>query len=250
MRWNVLVAGSVLVLSAVAQACVTSADDGVVAMNLATGETREFAADEDVPDGWVTCDEDASCPDPLACDQIDESACLVRSDCAPIYAADGDFDGCVDGGEPTCEEEACGPAPGMPAFECYDGTIGGFTGRCLAHEDGECGWEILDCPEPPSCEASDCPDPAPGAPNYLCEDGSTAGPACLPASDGSCDWAILECPEDGTCDDEAKCGPALGMPAYVCEDGSVGGNTGKCLDNGDDTCSWEIRECPEENQGG
>ncbi len=241
--------GGLLVAVAFAQACsVTTDDGGVVAMNRATGEIREFDSDADVPDGWVTCDDASSCPDPIACGEIDEAACLVRTDCAPIYDDAQSFVGCVDGGVQTCTEDQCGPQLGMPSYECWDGSIGGPTGRCI-ESDGGCGWEIRDCPAEPACDPGDC-GPAPGMPNWTCDDGSIGGPACVPAADGTCGWAILECPEDGTCDDPAKCGPDLGMPAYLCDDGSTGGNTGRCLDNQDGTCSWEIRECPEAGQGG
>jgi Kazal-type serine protease inhibitor domain len=46
-----------------------------------------------------------------------------------------------------CEENLCGPRPGMPNWICPDGnSYGGPTGRCVRHESGACGWEILSCP--------------------------------------------------------------------------------------------------------
>lgn len=242
MLTKAIVVGAVLMISGSMFGCQgTSTSESVLAMNPATGEEREFDSPSDVPEGWVTCADDA-CPDPLPCAQIDESACTVRSDCAPIYA-EGGFEGCVDGGVPTCAPDACGPALGMPNYQCWDGSLGGPTGRCIDQGQG-CGWEVIECPPPPACGPDDCGPPAPGAPNFICDDGTIGGPVCAPTSDGQCGWAFVDCPEAGTCDDVAKCGPALGMPAYVCEDGSTGGNTGKCLDNGDGTCSWEIRDCP------
>lgn len=44
---------------------------------------------------------------------------------------------------------ACGPAPGMPAMICPDGSTGGNTGKCVAQKDGSCGWEIRECPPAP-----------------------------------------------------------------------------------------------------
>lgn len=41
---------------------------------------------------------------------------------------------------------ACGPALGMPAQMCSDGSLGGNTGRCLANGSGGCAWEIRTCP--------------------------------------------------------------------------------------------------------
>ncbi len=52
---------------------------------------------------------------------------------------------------------ACGPALGMPAQKCSDGSIGGNTGKCLAQKDGSCAWEIRTCPPDPaaSCFGKD-----------------------------------------------------------------------------------------------
>lgn len=47
----------------------------------------------------------------------------------------------------VCADSECGPAPGMPNYPCFDGTIGGPTGRCLSNTNGTCGWEIRNCPE-------------------------------------------------------------------------------------------------------
>ena len=44
---------------------------------------------------------------------------------------------------------ACGPALGMPATVCSDGSTGGNTGKCIAQKDGTCGWEIRECPSDP-----------------------------------------------------------------------------------------------------
>lgn len=46
----------------------------------------------------------------------------------------------------VCDERACGPAPALPTYLCADGSVGGFTGRCLPRETGSCGWEIRSCP--------------------------------------------------------------------------------------------------------
>ena len=247
IRSNVLigifaVAGSTLAISAGCNP-TDATDEGVTALNPSTGEVREFEDAESVPDGWVQCD-DGGCPEPDACGTLDESACLVREDCAPIYEATGSFSFCVDGGEETCPVEACGPPIlGLPNQICFDGTVGGPTGRCLDQE-GVCGWEVINCPEPPACDEQAC-GPAPGAPNFECPDGTVGGPSCGPNSEGECVWGMVECADpDGLCDDPIKCGPALGMPSWVCEDGTIGGNTGNCLDLGDETCGWEVVECP------
>jgi hypothetical protein len=66
-----------------------------------------------------------------------------------------------------------------------------LTGECRAIEcSGVTG----------RCNASECPDPAPLAPNFMCDDGSLAGPVCERDSAGDCDWAILDGPPAGTGD--------------------------------------------------
>jgi hypothetical protein len=44
-----------------------------------------------------------------------------------------------------CEPQACGPALGMPSWQCPDGSAAGPTGRCILRESG-CGWEVRQCP--------------------------------------------------------------------------------------------------------
>jgi hypothetical protein len=58
----------------------------------------------------------------------------------------------------TCDPSACGPAPGAPAEMCWDGSIGGFTGRCIKQSSGVCGWEFRSCPPAPGkcMKSSDC----------------------------------------------------------------------------------------------
>lgn len=45
---------------------------------------------------------------------------------------------------PSCDEADCGPAPGMPNYQCPDGTVGGPA--CQANENGTCQWIIVSCP--------------------------------------------------------------------------------------------------------
>jgi hypothetical protein len=224
-------------------------DDGeaVTAVNLETGETEEYDSEDDVPPGWIVCEEPSDCPDPFACGDVGEAACLERADCAPIYDEAGSFAGCGEGGT-TCDAEACGPAPGMPAQECPDGSIGGNTGRCLAGEDGTCSWEIRECPEEEACAPEDC-GPMPGMPAHECEDGSIGGNTgrCI-RYDEICGWENRVCPEDQP--EEEPCAPAdcaliPSLPPHECDDGSMGGHTGQCI-RYEEACGWEIRECPED----
>ena len=58
------------------------------------------------------------------------------------------------------------------------------------------------------CSTEEC-GPAPGAPNELCFDGSTAGPVCGADDQGQCGWTVVSCPEHPCnlleCDDETHC---------------------------------------------
>ncbi len=57
------------------------------------------------------------------------------------------FDDCGCGCEPVCPVWTCGPSLGMPNRICPDGvTVAGPTGRCLPNPDGQCGWEVINCP--------------------------------------------------------------------------------------------------------
>ncbi len=97
------------------------------------------------------------------------------------------------GGTDECTEEECGPAPAAPNIECEDGSIGGPS--CQLNEDGDCGWVILECPDPvEECTPQEC-GPAPAAPNILCDDGSIGGPGpCVRNDDGLCGWTFRDCP--------------------------------------------------------
>ncbi len=44
----------------------------------------------------------------------------------------------------SCSKEECGPAMGMPNWECPDGSVGGPV--CGRDEAGTCGWHVRDCP--------------------------------------------------------------------------------------------------------
>jgi hypothetical protein len=150
----------------------------------------------------------------------------------------------------VCAESDCGPAPGMPNTLCEDGvTMAGPTGRCLATPEGGCGWEITECPPPDDatgCTWEDCPDPAPGAPNFVCADGTLGGPACLPDPDTGCAWQIVECDPatgGGTDCTTEECGLAPGMPNWECADGTVAGPA--CMADADGVCGWQVLECPD-----
>jgi hypothetical protein len=120
-----------------------------------------------------------------------------------LSACGGDSDGPKD----TCE-------PGT-TFEADDG-----CNTCSCPDSGlksEAACTDMACP--PECTEEQC-GPAPGMPNYLCDDGvTTAGPgACEPQANGNCGWTIIECPDE--------CTPGTTFPA---DDGC---NTCSCPDSG------------------
>jgi hypothetical protein len=209
--------------------------------------------------GTATC---ASCPGPAPgmANWICDDGSLGGPSCEPdangtcgwvIRDCPGGGSGGGGGGD-TCD--ACpGPAPGMPNYICPDGTIAGPS--CQAAADGTCGWVIVDCPDSGgggTCDPDACPSPAPGMPNWICDDGTVGGPSCQPDADGNCGWIIVQCPDSGggggtggdgdACPSDQCPRPAPGMANWLCDDGSVGGPA--CLYDADGSCSWHILECP------
>jgi hypothetical protein len=107
----------------------------------------------------------------------------------------------------------------VPSRICPDGkTVAGPV--CLRDPSGTCGWRVTDCPPAPtSCDWSQCPKPAPGAPNYTCPDGKTiAGPACVPVN-GACGWTFVACPPPAAggcaCPSGQVCVQQIGGPAVA-----------------------------------
>ena len=187
-----------------------------------------------------TCD-DGTVAGPGPCERGDDGQCAWTY----VECPDGD-----PGPVPTdeaCSAEECAPAPGAPSYQCDDGSMAGPI--CLRNDDGMCGWHFKECPqtdppEPVECVVEDC-GPAPGAPNYQCDDGSMGGPYCDVTDAGVCGWQFRECPRTDPPADEcsdAECGPAPGAPNYQCDDGSIGGPV--CGRNDAGTCGWRFRECP------
>lgn len=215
----------------------TTVPDGVLAVNLRTGETRTFDDDASVPDGWASCAADMTCPAPYECDALDESACIVRTDCDPAHAEGAPdfpttFVGC---GTLECAPDACDPAPGAPAYMCDDGSLGGNIGRCIRSADaGACIWEFRECPA--ECTETEC-GPAPGAPSYMCEDGSWGGSGpCVRNPDGVCGWSFRDCPT--TACSATDCGPAPGAEPR-CSDGTGAATVCTAVEG---VCAWQF-EC-------
>jgi hypothetical protein len=153
----------------------------------------------------------------------DPQLCQTEEDCDPGEACDHSecLSNCEDG-------EVC---PAVCYGQCVGagGTGGGEGGG--SGGGGE-GGEV--------CES--CPEPAPGAPNYLCPDGTVAGPACLPDPETSeCGWQLIDCPAYECTQEE--CGPAPGAPNFECPDGTIGG-PGPCQQLEDGTCGYPWVDCP------
>ncbi|OIP41343.1 MAG: hypothetical protein AUK47_06445 [Deltaproteobacteria bacterium CG2_30_63_29] len=284
MKARTLLSLLLLVASLALSAC-TNEDDpksSTFAINPLTGELKEFASADQVPDGWATCPSESECPAPVACSEVPEAACMVRSDCEPNYASVGAypvecdttvptpdfcdgtlFTGCLEKGT-TCDVTDCGPGLEAPSIICPDGSVGGNTGRCLTADDGTCGWEMRQCPDPctdtiPNCFLA-CPE---GTHNPTDECGRVLTCECaandcsdIPECELSCGPGThnpvdalgcthsCECAPDATDCTDQECGPAPMCAAYLCEDGSTAGCTGLCYRLDDGTCGWEIRECP------
>jgi eight-cysteine-cluster-containing protein len=99
----------------------------------------------------------------------------------------------------ACAAGACGPALGMPAQQCSDGSVGGNTGRCIVLGDGTCGWEIRECPAPPQtgdclktgCSGTICAEPGNDVMTtceYKAEYACYQTASCVRQADGNCGW--------------------------------------------------------------
>lgn len=174
-------------------------------------------------------------------------ACSAKLDLGGNYSDSGvgDTGVAADGWPPgsdaavTCSVDKCGPTLGIANQKCADGSMSGPTGRCLERTDGTCGWEVRQCPDTLTCQASDCagmPVPA-----IACADGPTI-PSCVPQG-GTCGWTVLCGAADGgpnppvdagtlACQ-RTECGAE--PPILPCVDGQAELD---CVHSPAGTCNW------------
>ena len=187
------------------------ADSGVdLAEHAVFGETSHFSLYAPIPSP-KPCDPATgeNCPPPIC----EDDELLVDGDCLSLL----------------CDAEDCGPAPGMPAYTCEDGSVGGFTGRCLRQDDGACAWEIRDC-DPAPCDPATDPT--------CCEEGWTwveiedDWAQCMPPlKEGEC-WVDAHCGDSRVCEGASIC-PLNAMCV-------VADSPGACVPDGEPPCEPSI----------
>jgi hypothetical protein len=172
-----------------------------------------------------------ACPTGSVCEQIYCIRAPCPSYCAPLPVTrpcgarlgdtcdEGEY--CHFAAELQCgafdANGVCRPTPTVCTREYRP--VCGCDGReygnpCQANQHNTSVAYEGSCAPSGECTAEEC-GPAPGAPNYLCEDGvTTAGPGpCVRDADGVCGWSFVECPAAqvcgtrgaGPCDDGEFC---------------------------------------------
>jgi hypothetical protein len=184
--------------------CLTIAS-GCAGRDSATSEPRPVLAELCEPDaceGPAPLSPRYECPDGSiagpACARAEDGTCeWTILECEGDEACTIEECGEPPRGEGTGDDRADrdGGASGEGTIEpsevCADGSIAGLS--CQRLKDDSCGWIQVTCDDEP--DACECPDPAPGAPNFLCDDGETlAGPACVLVGEDVCDWTFIDCP--------------------------------------------------------
>jgi len=164
---------------------------GIAAIQCPPGHTCESEAD--FPDAGGICEPAPFCGGFAGIQCADGLICVdVPGDgCDPPQGAD--CGGMCVPAPTSCDASDCGPAPGAPTIECWDGSTAGPV--CDLTDDGSCGWTIVQCPDAPA--------------------GPTCAGACGGAASGGQCWCDDLCSNYGDCCDdyEAECvdaGPDCG----------------------------------------
>lgn len=126
----------------------------------------------------------------IAAPQCNQDQCITNEDCLPAaycMKAPGDCEGLG-----TCAErpDACAEIY-QPVCGCNEKEYGN---ACEASAAGVTVLGEKECAAT-VCDTSRC-GPAPGMPNYTCDDGTIGGPTgrCLRTDNETCGWEIRECP--------------------------------------------------------
>jgi hypothetical protein len=123
--------------------------------------------------------------------------CLSNEDCSPYDPSDSpnaycakDVGDCEGLGMCTERPEEC-ILIYLPVCGCDGNT---YSNACEAAREGINVLADVSCDEI-LCDPVDC-GPPPAMPNYLCEDGTLAGPTgrCRRGPEGVCGWEIRDCP--------------------------------------------------------
>ena len=131
------------------------------------------------------------------CFQNSTGACVHRFECPE---------------DVPCTQEECGLAPGAPQMLCPDGITMAGRGECRRMSNFECGYPIIECPDPDMCMPGETYDANDGCNTCTCpESGLRADSMCT----------LIDCPEN----------PEACMPgeSYEADDGC---NTCTCPESG------------------